>query len=88
NNDELNLKDLTISASVSDGVNPTASDSDSFVVNRVNDAPTVENAIADQVLSEDFDAYTIDLNEVFKDSDSSLEFSVSGNSNIQVAIVN
>ncbi|AKU54949.1 T1SS secreted agglutinin RTX [Vibrio parahaemolyticus] len=88
NNDELNLKDLTISASVSDGVNPTASDSDSLIVNRVNDAPTVENAIADQVLSEDFDAYTIDLNEVFKDSDSSLEFSVSGNSNIQVAIVN
>ncbi|EHK0063059.1 tandem-95 repeat protein, partial [Vibrio parahaemolyticus] len=88
NNDELNLKDLTISASVSDGVNPTASDSDSLVVNRVNDAPTVENAIADQVLSEDFDAYTIDLNEVFKDSDSLLEFSVSGNSNIQVAIVN
>ncbi|OXD47112.1 hypothetical protein CA160_01055 [Vibrio parahaemolyticus] len=76
NNDELNLKDLTVSASVSDGVNPTASDSDSLVVNRVNDAPTVENAIADQVLSEDFDAYTIDLNEVFKDSDSSLEFSV------------
>ncbi|MBM5098872.1 tandem-95 repeat protein, partial [Vibrio parahaemolyticus] len=88
NNDELNLKDLTISASVSDGVNPTANDSDSLIVNRVNDAPTVENAIADQVLSEDFDAYTIDLNEVFKDSDSSLEFSVSGNSNIQVAIVN
>ncbi|WP_407559445.1 tandem-95 repeat protein, partial [Vibrio parahaemolyticus] len=79
NNDELDLKDLTISASVSDGVNPTASDSDSLVVNRVNDAPTVENAIADQVLSEDFDTYTIDLNEVFKDTDSSLEFSVSGN---------
>ncbi|EGQ8234762.1 tandem-95 repeat protein, partial [Vibrio parahaemolyticus] len=54
NNDELNLKDLTISASVSDGVNPTASDSDSLIVNRVNDAPTVENAIADQELSEDF----------------------------------
>ncbi|HHF2875272.1 TPA: tandem-95 repeat protein [Vibrio diabolicus] len=88
NNDELNLKDLTISASVSDGVNPTASDSDSLVVNRVNDAPTVENAIADQVLSEDFDAYTIDLNEVFKDTDSSLEFSVSGNNNIQISIVN
>ncbi|WP_154218292.1 hypothetical protein, partial [Vibrio parahaemolyticus] len=45
NNDELNLKDLTISASVSDGVNPAANDSDSLVVNRVNDAPTVENAI-------------------------------------------
>ncbi|HIF5873861.1 TPA: tandem-95 repeat protein, partial [Vibrio parahaemolyticus] len=88
NNDELNLKDLTISASVSDGVNPTASDSDSLIVNRVNDAPTVENAIADQVLSEDFDAYTIDLNEVFKDSDSSLEFSVSGNNSIQISIVN
>ncbi|ELA9434529.1 tandem-95 repeat protein [Vibrio parahaemolyticus] len=87
NNDELNLKNLTISASVSDGVNPTASDSDSLVVNRVNDAPTVENAIADQVLSEDFDAYTIDLNEVFKDSDSSLEFSVSGNNSIQISIV-
>ncbi|WP_254662364.1 cadherin-like domain-containing protein, partial [Vibrio parahaemolyticus] len=43
NNDELNLKGLTISASVSDGVNPTASDSDSLIVNRVNDAPTVEN---------------------------------------------
>ncbi|MBE4146642.1 cadherin-like domain-containing protein, partial [Vibrio parahaemolyticus] len=88
NNDELNLKDLTISASVSDGVNPTANDSDSLVVTRVNDAPTVENAIADQVLSEDFDAYTIDLNEVFKDSDSSLEFSVSGNNSIQISIVN
>ncbi|MEK1979974.1 tandem-95 repeat protein, partial [Vibrio parahaemolyticus] len=67
NNDELNLKDLTISASVSDGVNPTASDSDSLIVNRVNDAPTVENAIADQVLSEDFATYTIDLNDAFKD---------------------
>ncbi|MDG2746645.1 tandem-95 repeat protein [Vibrio parahaemolyticus] len=88
NNDELNLKDLTISASVSDGVNPTANDSDSLIVNRVNDAPTVENAIADQVLSEDFDTYTIDLNEVFKDTDSSLEFSVSGNNSIQISIVN
>ncbi|MCS0329437.1 tandem-95 repeat protein, partial [Vibrio diabolicus] len=88
NNDELNLKDLTISASVSDGVNPTASDSDSLIVNRVNDAPTIDNVIADQVLAEDFDAYTIDLNEAFKDSDSSLEFSVSGNNNIQISIVN
>ncbi|MCZ0758498.1 tandem-95 repeat protein [Vibrio diabolicus] len=88
NNDELDLRDLTISASVSDGVNPTASDSDSLVVNRVNDAPTVDNVITDQVLSEDFDAYTIDLNEVYKDSDSSLEFSVSGNNNIQISIVN
>ncbi|HIF6105740.1 TPA: Ig-like domain-containing protein, partial [Vibrio parahaemolyticus] len=72
----------------SDGVNPTANDSDSLVVNRVNDAPTVENAIADQELSEDFATYTIDLNEVFKDTDSSLEFSVSGNNSIQISIVN
>ncbi|WP_175426113.1 cadherin-like domain-containing protein, partial [Vibrio parahaemolyticus] len=88
NNDELNLKDLTISASVSDGVNPTASDSDSLIVNRVNDAPTVENAIADQELSEDFATYTIDLNGAFKDSDSALNFSVSGNSNVLVSIEN
>ncbi|ELA9461319.1 tandem-95 repeat protein, partial [Vibrio alginolyticus] len=88
NNDELNLKDLTISASVSDGVNPTVSDSDSLIVNRVNDAPTVDNVISDQVLAEDFTIYTIDLNDAFKDSDSALNFSVSGNSNIQVAIVN
>ncbi|HGF4915048.1 TPA: tandem-95 repeat protein, partial [Vibrio parahaemolyticus] len=88
NNDELNLKDLTISASVSDGVNPTANGSDSLIVNRVNDAPTVENAIADQVLSEDFATYTIDLNDAFKDSDSALNFSVSGNSNVLVSIEN
>ncbi|HCG7163534.1 TPA: tandem-95 repeat protein, partial [Vibrio parahaemolyticus] len=88
NNDELNLKDLTISASVSDGVNPTASDSDSLIVNRVNDAPTVENAIADQELSEDFATYTIDLNDAFKDSDSALNFLVSGNSNVLVSIEN
>ncbi|WP_310649137.1 tandem-95 repeat protein [Vibrio parahaemolyticus] len=88
NNDELNLKDLTISASVSDGVNPTANDSDSLIVNRVNDAPTIDNVILDQVLAEDFDTYTIDLNEVFKDTDSSLEFSVSGNNSIQISIVN
>ncbi|MCA6690213.1 tandem-95 repeat protein, partial [Vibrio parahaemolyticus] len=88
NNDELNLKDLTISVSVSDGVNPTVSDSDSLVVNRANDAPTVENAIADQELSEDFATYTIDLNDAFKDSDSALNFSVSGNSNVLVSIEN
>ncbi|MFW0925661.1 Ig-like domain-containing protein [Vibrio parahaemolyticus] len=88
NNDELNLKDLTISASVSDGVNPTANDSDSLIVNRVNDAPTVENAIADQELSEDFATYTIDLNDAFKDSDSALNFSVFGNSNVLVSIEN
>ncbi|HHX8576234.1 TPA: tandem-95 repeat protein [Vibrio alginolyticus] len=88
NNDELNLKDLTISASVSDGVNPRVSDSDSLIVNRVNDAPTVDNVISDQVLAEDFTIYTIDLNDAFKDSDSALNFSVSGNSNVLVSIEN
>ncbi|WP_240495993.1 cadherin-like domain-containing protein, partial [Vibrio parahaemolyticus] len=43
---ELNLKDLTISASVSDGVNLTANDSDSLIVNRVNDAPVAKDDIA------------------------------------------
>ncbi|WP_411974279.1 tandem-95 repeat protein, partial [Vibrio sp. Vb2880] len=88
NNDELNLKDLTISASVSDGVNPTVSDSDSLIVNRVNDAPTVDNVISDQVLAEDFTIYTIDLNDAFKDSDSALNFSVSGNNNVLASIEN
>ncbi|MDW1522580.1 tandem-95 repeat protein, partial [Vibrio sp. Vb5032] len=88
NNDELNLKDLTISASVSDGVNPTVSDSDSLIVNRINDAPTVDNVISDQVLAEDFTIYTIDLNDAFKDSDSALNFSVSGNNNVLVSIEN
>uniref|UniRef100_UPI00235FA3BB tandem-95 repeat protein n=1 Tax=Vibrio parahaemolyticus TaxID=670 RepID=UPI00235FA3BB len=88
NNDELNLKDLTISASVSDGVNPTANGSDSLIVNRVNDAPTIDNVILDQVLAEDFASYTIDLNDAFKDSDSALNFSVFGNSNVLVSIEN
>ncbi|WP_052470703.1 tandem-95 repeat protein, partial [Vibrio owensii] len=60
-------------------------------VTPVNDKPVVENTIADQVLSEDFTPYTIDLNDAFSDvddADSDLTFSVSGNSNIQVSIVN
>ncbi|MEF1249668.1 tandem-95 repeat protein, partial [Vibrio owensii] len=59
-------------------------------VTPVNDKPVVENTIADQVLSEDFTPYTIDLNDAFSDvddADSELTFSVSGNSNIQVSIV-
>ncbi|MGR5165528.1 Ig-like domain-containing protein, partial [Vibrio owensii] len=52
--------------------------------------PVVENTIADQVLPEDFAEYTINLNDAFSDVDdaeSELTFSVSGNSNIQVSIV-
>ncbi|WP_171371943.1 Ig-like domain-containing protein, partial [Vibrio owensii] len=57
----------------------------------VNDKPVVENTIADQVLPEDFAEYTINLNDAFSDVDdvdSELTFAVSGNSNIQVSIVN
>ncbi|HHB1609971.1 TPA: tandem-95 repeat protein, partial [Vibrio parahaemolyticus] len=60
-------------------------------VNAVNDTPVVESNVADQTLAEDFTPYTIDLNTVFSDVDNvdgELKFSVSGNSNIQVAIVN
>ncbi|ENQ1533274.1 tandem-95 repeat protein, partial [Vibrio parahaemolyticus] len=60
-------------------------------VNAVNDTPVVESNIADQALAEDFTPYTIDLNTAFSDVDNvdgELTFSVSGNSNIQVAIVN
>ncbi|WP_260870000.1 tandem-95 repeat protein [Vibrio jasicida] len=59
-------------------------------VTPVNDKPVVENTIADQVLPEDFSEYTINLNDAFSDvddADSELTFSVSGNSNIQVSIV-
>ncbi|ELB2909173.1 tandem-95 repeat protein, partial [Vibrio alginolyticus] len=60
-------------------------------VNAVNDTPVVESNIADQTLAEDFTPYSIDLNTAFSDVDNvdgELSFSVSGNSNIQVAIVN
>ncbi|MGI9947245.1 tandem-95 repeat protein [Vibrio hyugaensis] len=59
-------------------------------VTPVNDKPVVENIIADQVLPEDFTEYTINLNDAFSDvdnADSELTFAVSGNSNIQVSIV-
>ncbi|WP_434069093.1 tandem-95 repeat protein, partial [Vibrio campbellii] len=59
-------------------------------VTPVNDKPVVENTIADQSLEEDFTPYTIDLNDAFSDvdnADGELTFSVYGNSNIQVSIV-
>ncbi|MDG6774176.1 retention module-containing protein [Thiomicrorhabdus sp. ZW0627] len=60
-------------------------------VTPVNDPPTIESEIADQVLPEDFVSYQIDLNTAFADietSDSNLTYSVSGNSNIGVSIIN
>ncbi|MCL1132408.1 tandem-95 repeat protein, partial [Shewanella sairae] len=60
-------------------------------VTPANDAPIIETIINDQVLNEDFNSYTIDLNAAFSDvdnSDQSLTYSVSGNSNIIVTINN
>ncbi|MEF1301629.1 Ig-like domain-containing protein, partial [Vibrio owensii] len=81
--------DATISYTVSDGALEDEAEV-SVTVNPLNDAPTTENAIPSQVLQEDFAEYTINLNDAFSDVDnldSELTFSVSGNSNIQVSIV-
>ena len=71
----------------SGGVTETATVT--FNVTAVNDAPTVEGAIADQTLNEDFASYTIDLNAAFADvetADSLLVYGVTGNTNINVSI--
>uniref|UniRef100_UPI003F833B23 tandem-95 repeat protein n=1 Tax=Vibrio campbellii TaxID=680 RepID=UPI003F833B23 len=81
--------EATISYTVSDGELEDEAQV-SVTVNPINDAPTVENTIAEQSLEEDFAPYTIDLNDAFSDidnADGELTFSVSGNSNIQVSIV-
>ena len=55
----------------------------------VNDAPEVINALATQVLVQDFPGYDIDLSTVFADAETAvtdLQYSVANNSNIQVAI--
>ncbi|TMX48329.1 tandem-95 repeat protein, partial [Vibrio alginolyticus] len=82
--------DAEITYTVTDGV-LTDQATVNVTVNAVNDAPVVESNIADQALAEDFTPYSIDLNTAFSDVDNvdgDLSFSVSGNSNIQVAIVN
>ncbi|KOF38096.1 tandem-95 repeat protein, partial [Vibrio parahaemolyticus] len=82
--------DAEITYTVSDGA-LTGQATVKVTVNAVNDTPVVESNIADQALAEDFTPYTIDLNTAFSDVDNvdgELTFSVSGNSNIQVAIVN
>ncbi|WP_232771019.1 beta strand repeat-containing protein, partial [Colwellia sp. 75C3] len=71
-----------ISLTTSDGVSAT----NTVTTTLVNDAPMVDTIIADQTLNEDFTPYTIDLNDAFNDVDSSLVFSVTGNSNIIVSI--
>ncbi|HHX8334592.1 TPA: tandem-95 repeat protein, partial [Vibrio diabolicus] len=82
--------DAEITYTITDGV-LTDQATVNVTVNAVNDAPVVESNIADQTLAEDFTPYTINLNTAFSDVDNvdgELTFSVSGNSNIQVAIVN
>ncbi|YCO05128.1 tandem-95 repeat protein [Vibrio sp. VNB-15] len=82
--------EATISYTISDGELEDSAEV-SVTVNPVNDAPIAESNIAEQVLKEDFTEYTIDLNKAFSDidtTDSELTFIVSGNSNIQVSIVN
>ncbi|WP_061027047.1 tandem-95 repeat protein [Vibrio jasicida] len=88
-NQDYNGADEFIYTVTSGGVTETTTVT--LNVTPVNDKPVAENTIADQVLSEDFTPYTIDLNDAFSDvdnADSELTFSVSGNSNIQVSIVN
>ncbi|MFH0271101.1 tandem-95 repeat protein [Vibrio jasicida] len=87
-NQDYNGADEFIYTVTSGGVTETTTVT--LNVTPVNDKPVVENTIADQVLSEDFTPYTIDLNDAFSDvddADSELTFTVSGNSNIQVSIV-
>ncbi|MBT0115149.1 tandem-95 repeat protein, partial [Vibrio alginolyticus] len=82
--------DAEITYTVTDGA-LTDQATVNVTVNAVNDTPVVESSIADQTLAEDFTPYSINLNTAFSDVDNvdgELTFSVSGNSNIQVAIVN
>ncbi|TOF15480.1 RTX toxin, partial [Vibrio parahaemolyticus] len=84
NNDELNLKDLTISASVSDGVNPTANDSDSLIVNRVNDAPTIKVDAVESITEDAVSTDTVVAALTVRDTDTSedqLTVSLENNSN-------
>ncbi|HCG5627343.1 TPA: tandem-95 repeat protein, partial [Vibrio parahaemolyticus] len=84
NNDELNLKDLTISASVSDGVNPTANDSDSLVVNRVNDAPTIKVDAVESITEDAVSTDTVVATLTVRDTDTpedQLTVSLENNSN-------
>jgi VCBS repeat-containing protein/surface protein len=72
-----------------DGTTTTANTA-SLTVTPVNDNPTVVVTIPDQTLDEDFTSYNIDLNAAFADVetiDANLVFGVTGNSNINVAIL-
>jgi hypothetical protein len=53
----------------------------------VNNDPVVISNIPDQFLEQDFDSFTIDLNDVFSDVETSgLVYSTSGNNNVIITI--
>ncbi|WP_159066163.1 tandem-95 repeat protein [Vibrio harveyi] len=69
NNDQLDLNSLTVTASVSDGVNPKATDTDSLDVVRVNDAPTIDVTAVDSVTEDAVSTDTVVATLVVADTD-------------------
>ncbi|MGR5399719.1 tandem-95 repeat protein, partial [Vibrio harveyi] len=69
NNDQLDLTTLSVSASVSDGVNPKATDTDSLDVVRVNDAPTIDVTAIDSVTEDAVSTDTVVATLVVADTD-------------------
>ncbi|WP_390501728.1 tandem-95 repeat protein [Vibrio harveyi] len=73
NNDQLDLTTLSVSASVSDGVNPKATDTDSLDVVRVNDAPTIDVTAVDSVTEDAVSTDTVVATLVVADTDTPAE---------------
>ncbi|EPU6121397.1 VWA domain-containing protein, partial [Vibrio parahaemolyticus] len=69
NNDQLDLDSLTVTASVSDGVNPKVTDTDSLDVVRVNDAPTIDVTAVDSVTEDAVSTDTVVATLVVADTD-------------------
>ncbi|WP_447401313.1 Ig-like domain-containing protein [Vibrio harveyi] len=69
NSDQLDLDSLTVSASVSDGVSPTAADTDSLDVVRINDAPTIDVTAVDSVTEDAVSTDTVVATLVVADTD-------------------
>uniref|UniRef100_UPI001E38F7EC tandem-95 repeat protein n=2 Tax=Vibrio harveyi TaxID=669 RepID=UPI001E38F7EC len=69
NNDQLDLNSLSVTASVSDGVNPKATDTDSLDVVRVNDAPTIDVTAVDSVTEDAVSTDTVVATLVVADTD-------------------
>jgi len=78
----------TIIFTATDTSGASASDSATFTVNAVNDAPVVVSSIADQTLAEDFGSVVVaDLDTVFSDIDGdTLSFSASSSGHVVPSI--